>query len=96
MRKFFLSALACVAFASSAFASNEIVVEKGIFQSTTKIDINQKKKFFSECIVEIWGYNSGGEWILKRSYKIRIYPYKSCSEAVAAINKTLNPTPKTN
>jgi len=91
MKKMLFSAIAMVAFAGSAFASNEVVVENESVRTTTKIEINEKKKFFAECIVEIWGYNSEGEWILKRTYKIRTYPYSSCSEAVTAINKTLNP-----
>ena len=92
MKKMLFSALACVAFAGSAFASNEIVLENEI--QDNKVEKNNQTDFYYDpCIVEIWGYNGEGEWILKRTYKIRIYPYKSCDEAITAINKTLNPNP---
>ena len=81
-----------IAFAGSAFASNEVILENCNLNTNKQI-ILQENLLLTPCIVEIWGYNAEGEYILKRSYKISIYPYNSCEEAITAINKTLNPRP---
>lgn len=73
MRKMFLSALACVAFAGSAFASNEIVVEK---QSETTIeykvvtseggpllDVMSVKCYYRICVTSSRGVRSCTDWL---------------------------------
>ena len=59
MKKVFFSALACVAFAGSAFASNEVVENNmEIEDSVTSTD---KVEFAKTCLVNI--YNSRGEFL---------------------------------
>ena len=63
MRKFAFSALACVAFAGSSFASNEIV-ENSIFLDNEFSIENKNSELLDEdfkpCQVEFWIYDADG------------------------------------
>ena len=52
MRKVFLSALACVAFAGSSFASNEVVKDDNCM-AITKETTNEQVEFNKPCKIEV-------------------------------------------
>lgn len=98
IKKLTLAVIATIAFGVSSFASNEIVFETQIIVE----ELNSSKENIEQtlnskpCVVEIWGTNSKGERILKSTHQIKTYPYKSCSEAVGAINAHLAKISMTN
>lgn len=76
----FLSALACVAFAGSAFASNEVVVEK---QSEIE-KVNQDDECVP-CTITITKYNSDGSIKSSETKTYRVCTM-TCDQAVAQVN----------
>lgn len=60
MRKFVLSAIACVAFAGSSFASNEVVYEKQdlSLEKSDKLTIQESQR---PCTVYVWVTAPDGE-----------------------------------
>lgn len=63
MKKLLFSALACVAFAGSAFASNEIVNEENMSLNTVKDEIVESSG--RPCKVYVWAISPGGERVWK-------------------------------
>lgn len=67
MKKFLFSALTCVAFATTGFASNEIVKNKITLEENSQIEKNNfeitQKEEFAPCQVEFWIYGADGTFI---------------------------------
>lgn len=59
MKKLFFLAMVCIAFASSAVASNELIVETQLLKVETK-DSSDKVEFESECRANFTGINPEG------------------------------------
>lgn len=59
MKKLLFSAMACIAFSGSAFASNEVVKEAQLLEVETK-DSPDKVEFESECRANFSGTNPEG------------------------------------
>ncbi|RRJ91643.1 hypothetical protein EG240_05435 [Paenimyroides tangerinum] len=87
MKKLMFSALVCVAFAFSGFASNEEVKgEKTKINEQENIQVSEEKNFAEACYITITTTRKDGT-TRTQEYYVSSSPFKTCEEAVADLNK---------
>jgi len=93
MKKLLFSALACVAFAFSGFASNEVVKEENVLNQNNLIE----KYVFSEddgctiCTLTTYKFNSDGTIRSESSQLVKVCNV-TCAQANEKLAKQLEPT----
>lgn len=76
MKKLFFSAMACIAFAGSAFASNEVFLDNKVINNINEDSVI----FFDNCNVKISYRNSKGQLIHSGGTQGTVGSYKDCRE----------------
>jgi|SRR5690606_8837312 len=76
MKKLLFSAMACIAFAGSAFASNEEALDSQVINNINEDSVI----FFDNCNIKISYRNSKGELIHAGGTQGTVESYKDCRE----------------